>query len=130
MARVLSAGLAGQPDLAALAQGELLRGEGVEQLGLAPGAGKIGGPRHGQLGHQDATIGQRGETVDALTERAHRPLGQELLGIDPAKGAFSGPDLHQAQLGAGETRVVAGLLLAGELAGEPGEQRLHLPLHR
>ena len=37
---VLPARLAGQPDLAPFAQGELLRGEGVEQLGPTPGAGK------------------------------------------------------------------------------------------
>lgn len=125
---VLPGGLAAQPDLAALAQGELLRGEGVEQLGPTPGAGEVDGPGHGELGHQDAAVRQRREAVDALAERAHRPLGQELLRIDPAQPLVAWPDLHQPQLGAGETRVVAGLLLAGELAGEPGEQRLHVVL--
>lgn len=121
---VLPARLAGQPDLAPFAQGELLRGEGVKQLGPTPGAGKIRGPRHGQFGHQDAAIGQGGEAVDALAKRPLRPLGQKLLRIDPAKGALPGPDLHQPQLGAGEAGIEGGLLLAGKLPREPGEQGL------
>ncbi len=94
VACILPRGLTAQPDLAALAQRELLRGKGVKQSGVAPGTGKVDGSGHGQFGHQDAAVGHGRKTVDTLTERAHRALGQELLGIDPAKALITGPNLH------------------------------------